>query len=79
MGDTATQARGKASQAAGAAQNLYGQVVDEVRSFAFNQPVGALLLTMGLGVMLGFLLGRRKHEQVWPPASRWGEAQILTA
>lgn len=59
MGDTVTKARGKASQAAGAAQNLYGQVV----SFAsiLQSTVGRTAIDDGfsLGVMVGFLLGRR--------------------
>ncbi len=58
-GDTATQAHGKANQAAGGAQRLYGQAADEVRAFASGQPVTALLSVLGTGIVLGFLLGRR--------------------
>ena len=57
--DTSTQLRGKANQAAEAAQDLYGQAADEARSFTSNQPVGALLMAMGAGAVFGFLLGRR--------------------
>ena len=59
MGDTATQLRGKAEQAAGKAQDAYGQAVDGVRDFAQEQPIGAVLTAMGVGVALGFILGRR--------------------
>ena len=57
-GDAATQARGQINRAAGSAQNAYGQAVDEVKSFASDQPVAALLSAMALGVVIGFLLGR---------------------
>ncbi len=57
--DTTTQLRGKANQAAGAAQELYGQAADEVKSYTADQPIGALLMAMGVGVTLGFFLGRR--------------------
>ncbi len=59
MGDTATQLRGKADQVAGKAQDAYGQAVDGVREFAQDQPIGAVLAAMGIGVALGFFLGRR--------------------
>ena len=58
-GDTSTQARGKANQAVGQAQDTYGQVMDEVRGFASNQPLATILTAMGAGVVLGFFLGRR--------------------
>jgi uncharacterized protein YjbJ (UPF0337 family) len=58
-GDKATQARGQMNRAAGTAQEAYGQVVDEVRNFASDQPIVALLSAMTLGVLIGFLLGRR--------------------
>jgi uncharacterized protein YjbJ (UPF0337 family) len=59
MGDAATQARGQMNRAAGSAQNAYGQAVDEVRNFASGQPLAALMTAMGLGIVIGFLLGRR--------------------
>ena len=59
MGDATTQLRGKANQAAGTAQELYGQAADEVKSYTANQPVGALLMAIGVGMTLGFFLGRR--------------------
>ena len=58
-GDSSTQARGKANQAAGQAQDMYGQAVDGLKTFASDQPLVALLSAMGVGVVLGFLLGRR--------------------
>ena len=57
-GDTATQARGQADRVAGAAQNAYGQAVDEVRDFTSDKPFVALLSAMGIGVTLGILLAR---------------------
>ena len=57
-GDSSTQARGKANQAAGQAQDAYGQMIDEVTSFAKDQPVAALLSAAGVGLVLGYLLGR---------------------
>ena len=57
-GDKETQARGQMNRAAGSAQDTYGQAVDEVRSFASDQPVVALLSAMAVGVVIGFLLGR---------------------
>ena len=57
-GDSSVQARGKANQAAGQAQNTYGQMVDEVTSFAKDQPVTALLSAAGVGLVLGYLLRR---------------------
>ena len=59
MGDAATQLRGKADQVAGKAQDAYGQAVDGVRDFAKDQPIGAVVAAMGIGVALGFILGRR--------------------
>jgi uncharacterized protein YjbJ (UPF0337 family) len=58
-GDTATQARGKLNQAAGKAQRAYGQAAEEVANFASEQPGASILMAMGFGVLLGFLLGRR--------------------
>jgi uncharacterized protein YjbJ (UPF0337 family) len=57
-GDVATQARGQMNRAAGAAQNAYGQTVDEMRDFTTEQPITALLSALGIGVIIGLLLGR---------------------
>ncbi len=58
-GDTSTRARGQANQAAGAAQNLYGQAVDGARELATDQPLAALLAALGAGVLIGWLFARR--------------------
>jgi uncharacterized protein YjbJ (UPF0337 family) len=57
-GDAATQARGKINQAAGQAQQAYGAAVDDVKAFTVSQPFTALLTAIGIGVVLGFVLGR---------------------
>jgi uncharacterized protein YjbJ (UPF0337 family) len=58
-GDTATQVRGKINQAAGQAQQAYGDTIDEVTEFTKDQPLVALVTAMGVGVILGFFMGRR--------------------
>jgi len=58
-GDTATQVRGKINQAAGQAQQAYGDALDEVSGFTKDQPMVALVTAMGVGVILGFFMGRR--------------------
>jgi len=57
-GDKATQARGQANRAAGAAQSAYGQSVDGLKEFASDQPLVALMSAMGIGFVIGILLGR---------------------
>jgi uncharacterized protein YjbJ (UPF0337 family) len=57
-GDAATQARGKVNQAAGQAQQAYGAAIDDIKDFTATQPLTALLTAMGVGVVLGFILGR---------------------
>ena len=58
-GDAKTQVSGKARQAAGQAQRTYGQVVEGVRDFSTENPIGALLGAAGLGLLLGLILARR--------------------
>jgi uncharacterized protein YjbJ (UPF0337 family) len=58
-GDTAMQARGKYNQAAGKAQDMYGEAVEEMRHFATDQPIAAILLSVGFGFLLGVLVTRR--------------------
>ena len=58
-GDASTEAQGKADQAVGKAQDMYGQVVDGVKNLASANPVATLLSAMGVGVVLGFFLRRR--------------------
>jgi uncharacterized protein YjbJ (UPF0337 family) len=57
-GDAATQARGKINQAAGQAQQAYGAAVDGVTDYTSANPLTALLTAMGIGVVIGFILGR---------------------
>ena len=58
-GNTATQVRGKINQAAGQAQQAYDDTIDEVTEFTKDQPLVALVTAMGVGVILGFIMGRR--------------------
>jgi len=58
-GDPATQVRGKINQAAGQAQQTYGQALDEVRNFALEQPLTALATALCVGVVIGLSFGRR--------------------
>ncbi len=71
-GDERTQADGKLNQAAGSVQDLVGQARDrasdlyeEVESYAKEQPLAALAVTLGLGVVIGLVLsGGRKTVYV---------------
>ena len=58
-GDNNTQMRGKVNEAAGKAQDMYGQAVDEVKNFTSDQPMAAMLLSVGFGFLLGVLVARR--------------------
>jgi uncharacterized protein YjbJ (UPF0337 family) len=58
-GDAGLQARGKVNQAAGEIQQVYGDSVDRVRDYTVEQPGKALAAALGVGVILGFALGRR--------------------
>ena len=58
-GDTSTQARGTANQAAGQMQDTYGKVVDQLQDLTHDQPLTVLLSTLGIGLLFGYLLGRR--------------------
>ena len=58
-GDAATQARGKVNQAAGLAQDTYGEALDEVEHFVSDRPFMALLAGIGVGFLLGILVARR--------------------
>ncbi len=51
IGDTRTQARGRATQAKGQAQNSVGQLEDYIR----DQPMQAALIALGVGWLLGRL------------------------
>ena len=58
-GDTSTQVRGKIDQAAGQVQDTYGKVVDQLQDLTHDQPLTVLLSALGLGLLFGYLLGRR--------------------
>ncbi|KQP22463.1 CsbD family protein [Pseudorhodoferax sp. Leaf267] len=58
-GDTDTQLEGKARQAAGKAQQVYGEVLDTVREQAVANPLGTVALVAGAGFVLGALWARR--------------------
>lgn len=62
-GNSRTQAQGKINQVAGSAQDAVGQarekvqdLYDEVESYAKEQPLTALAVTLGLGVFIGLVL-----------------------
>lgn len=59
LGDTATQAKGKAKQFAGQAQSYYGDTLDSVRDVTADQPLIAVAVATGLGFILGALIARR--------------------
>jgi uncharacterized protein YjbJ (UPF0337 family) len=59
LGDTATQAKGKAKQFAGQAQGAYGDTLDSVRDMTSDQPLLAVGVAVGLGFILGALVARR--------------------
>lgn len=58
-GDTSTQTRGKANQAAGQVQDTYGKVVDQLQAVTHDRPLTLLLSSLGVGLLVGYLLGRR--------------------
>jgi uncharacterized protein YjbJ (UPF0337 family) len=79
FGNSKTEMRGKLNQAAGSAQNAYGQVkdqasdaldqardqfsdiYDEVEAYVRDQPMAALAIGAGVGLVLGLLMrGGRK-------------------
>jgi uncharacterized protein YjbJ (UPF0337 family) len=58
-GDTSTQVRGKANQVAGQAQATYDKLADQLQEMTQDQPMTVLISTLGIGLLFGFLLGRR--------------------
>ncbi|MBE7211460.1 MAG: CsbD family protein [Gluconacetobacter diazotrophicus] len=59
LGDTATQAKGKARQFSGQAQGYYGEALDTVRDATSDQPFIAIGVAVGVGFVLGALFARR--------------------
>ncbi|MGF6571154.1 Uncharacterized conserved protein YjbJ, UPF0337 family [Paraburkholderia fungorum] len=55
-GDLDLQAEGKARQLAGKAQAKYGDSVEQIAQTARNNPLGALVIAVGVGFLLGRLL-----------------------
>lgn len=55
-GDLDLQAEGKARQIAGKAQAKYGDSVEQIAQTARNNPLGALVIAVGVGFLLGRLL-----------------------
>lgn len=58
-GDAGTQLEGKARQAAGRAQQGYGEVLNQVRESAVTNPLGTLAVVAGVGFILGALWAQR--------------------
>jgi uncharacterized protein YjbJ (UPF0337 family) len=63
-GDARTQAEGKLNEAAGSVQDAFGQARERaedvyalVEDYAKEQPVAALAITLGVGLVLGLVLG----------------------
>ena len=54
-GDLELQAEGKARQLAGKAQAKYGDSVEQIAQTARNNPLGALVIALGVGFLLGRL------------------------
>ena len=71
-GDSETQAKGKLNQAAGSVQDVVGQARDtaedfysDLEGYAREQPLAALAVTLGVGVVLGLIMrGGRKTVYV---------------
>ncbi len=57
-GDSETQARGRINQAAGQAQKAIGSLAEDLRDNVVDQPLTALAIVGGLGLVLGFLMRR---------------------
>lgn len=59
MGDSTTELRGKAKQVAGQAQSAMGEAIETVRDIASDQPMMAVMLAAGIGLIAGMLIARR--------------------
>jgi uncharacterized protein YjbJ (UPF0337 family) len=58
-GDSATEMRGRMREVAGRTQSAVGDAVDSVRHMTTDQPLIAVLLAAGLGLIAGMLIARR--------------------
>ena len=59
LGTPEDQAAGRIKQVTGQAQRVYGDAADEIVEYVQSQPLTALLITGGIGFLLGALLVRR--------------------
>lgn len=55
-GDADLQVQGKVRQIAGKAQAKYGESLDQVAETTRDNPIGALLVAVGVGFLLGKLM-----------------------
>ena len=58
-GDAAAQARDLADQAAGQAQDTYGEVLDAVERVASSRPLVTIVAAASAGFVFGILVARR--------------------
>ncbi|MGI4982256.1 MAG: CsbD family protein [Janthinobacterium lividum] len=56
LGDTSQQVEGKGRQLAGKVQAQYGETVDQVVDATKSNPIAALLIAAGVGLLLGKLM-----------------------
>ena len=59
IGDADQQVKGKARAAAGDAQAKAGDVVERLREWAADRPLGAVMITAGVAFVLGRLTANR--------------------
>ncbi len=59
MGDHETEMRGKMRQVSGQAQSTVGEAIETVRHIASDQPMMAVMLAAGVGLIAGMLIARR--------------------
>lgn len=58
-GDAGIQAEGKVRQAAGMAQQKYGELLDDFREAAVSNPAATLAIVAGVSFVLGAYWARR--------------------
>lgn len=58
-GDPEAQARGKIDQAAGQAQDAYGEILDHVERVASSRPLITVAVAAAAGFVLGIVVARR--------------------
>ncbi len=60
--DQKMELEGTARRAAGKARESFGDVVDSARDYTERQPLGALGIAVGAGVLVGLLLASRRGD-----------------